>query len=333
MCTALTFLKKDFYFGRNLDLEYGFGETPVIVPRQYPLTFEKMPPQPRHFAMIGMARLAAGVPLFAEAVNEKGLCLAGLNFPGNANYFPIQAGKQNVAPHELFGWLLGSCACVEEAEILLRLANIAALPFQGMPLAPLHWILADKRKCLVLEQTADGLHIFDNPVGVLTNNPPFPYQMMNLNNYLNLTAHYPQNRMGQGVYLAPYGQGLGAWGLPGDCSPASRFVRTVFAKYNSQCEEDERSAVTQFFHILGAAEMVRGCVRTQENLCDETRYNCCVNADKGIYYYKTYENSRITAIELFAEDLETDKVFVFPLAERQDIAFANRKQGNEVLKS
>ena len=128
-----------------------------------------------------------------------------------------------------------------------------------MPAAPLHWMLADRERCLVLEAVEEGLKIYENPFGVLTNNPPFPYHRENMRNYLNLTAGSPCNRLSEELELIPYGQGLGALGLPGDASPASRFVKTVFLKYNSVTEKEEGNAaeaelaeITEFFPYSGA---------------------------------------------------------------------------------
>ena len=84
MCTSIAYTTKHFYFGRNLDLEYSFGEEVVITPRNYRFTYKKQEAAPAGYAMVGMANVVAEYPLYAEAVNEKGLGIAGLNFPGNA---------------------------------------------------------------------------------------------------------------------------------------------------------------------------------------------------------------------------------------------------------
>lgn len=324
MCTCITFKSKDVYFGRNLDLEYRFGEKVVITPRQFHLTFKKLPEMKVHYAMIGMASVQADYPLYAEAVNEKGLGMAGLNFPGNAVYMPEKDGKVNVAPYELIPWLLGQCETTEQARKLLEDVNLLDLPFaEGMPLAPLHWMIADKETSIVLESVAEGIRIYDNPYGVLTNNPPFPYYQVHLGNYRNLSGSITENMFARDVNLPVYGQGLGAVGLPGDFSPVSRFVKAVFLRANSVSEEDELSSVSQFFHILDGVAMVRGSVITEEGCEDITTYSCCVNMEKGIYYYKTYENSQIQAVRLWAEDIETDELKIFALLEEQSVNWNN----------
>ena len=325
MCTSLTFQTSDFYFGRNLDLEYNFGEKIVITPRQYPFIFKFAGTLSEHYAIIGTAQITDGCPLYAEAVNEKGLCLAALNFPGNAVYAETpESGKTNLAPFELFGFLLGTCATVKEAEEKLKAVCITHTAFKdGYPVAPLHWHIADKDRSLVLECIKDGMHLYENPVGVLTNNPPFPFQLTNLQNYMHLTSNPPENRFAPALKLAPYGQGMGALGLPGDASPASRFVRAAFCKWNSELPSGEVASVTQFFHILDNVAMVAGSVRTPENKLDRTAYSSCINASRGIYYYKTYNNNQISAVSMHKTDLDGCAPVVFEQVNRQQICYQN----------
>ena len=173
MCTAATYTTDSFYFGRNLDYEFSYGDEVTVTPRAYPFALRCMGDFRTKYAMIGMAYVAGEYPLYYDAVNEKGLGIAGLNFVGNAVYHPAQDGKSNVAQFELIPWLLGSCATLAEVRTLLAKTNIVNIPFsEQLPLAQLHWLIADKTGSIVVESTADGLHIYDNPVGVLTNNPP-----------------------------------------------------------------------------------------------------------------------------------------------------------------
>ncbi|HIX29175.1 MAG TPA: choloylglycine hydrolase [Candidatus Blautia stercoravium] len=320
MCTCIAYKNGDFYFGRNLDLEYTFGEKVVITPRNYRFSFQALPDMPRHYAMIGMASTYENYPLYAEAVNEKGLGIAGLNFPGNAVYKDEMEGKKNVAPYELIPWILGQCSTVDEARNLLEGINLLNIPFaESLPLAPLHWMIADKKSCIVLEAVEDGVHIYENKYGILTNNPPFPYYQIHLSNYRHLTGKVPENQFAEKLELPVYGQGLGGVGLPGDYSPVSRFVKAAFLKWNSYADSDELSNITQFFHILDAVSMVRGSVITEEGKFDITTYSCCVNAEKGIYYYKTYENNQIQEIVLRNENLESCKCRSFDLTRGQRI--------------
>ncbi len=324
MCTAFSFLKGDLYFGRTLDLDCSYGEEVCVLPRNYPFRFREMPALSRHYAILGMATVAQNVPLLYDAVNEYGLAMAGLNFPGNAYYPPVTAGKDNLSPFEFIPWILGQCKNLQEARILLKRINLADIPFsQTLPLSPLHWIIADRQGSLVVESMKDGLHIHENPVGVMTNNPPFDYHLFNLNNYRGLQVDNGENLFDPDLELDNYCQGLGAVGLPGDVSSMSRFVRIAFGKAHAVCEEKEESAVSQVFHLLCSVAMNRGICRTPQGHWDITVYSACMNVDKGLYYYTTYDNSRITCVDLHRTDLEASDFARFPLITGMQIAYQN----------
>ena len=324
MCTAVTYKTKDHYFGRNLDLEYSYQERITITPRNYVFHFRKMGEMKCHFAMIGMAYIVEGYPLYYDAVNEKGLSIAGLNFPQNADYKPYCEGKENVTPYELIPWILGQCATVSEAENLLERINLLNENFsKDIPLTPLHWMISDRKASVTVESVRDGLNIYDNPVGVLTNNPPFDFHMYHLAHYMQLSKEEPENRFSETFMLKPYSRGMGALGLPGDLSSASRFVRAVFTKMNSISGDTESESISQFFHILGAVAQQRGCVRLPEGQYEMTLYTSCCNIDKGIYYYTTYENSRITGVDMYRENLDEDKVITYPLIKGQQVLMQN----------
>ena len=323
MCTAVSYKTKDHYFGRNLDLEHSYKETVTITPRNYPFHFQKIPSMTNHSAMIGMASVIDNFPLYYEATNEHGLSMAGLNFPGNAVYLPEKKGSYNITPFEFIPWLLGQCKTVQETRKLLENTNLINISFSSeLPLTPLHWLISDKHESIVVEPMADGIAISDNPVGVLTNNPPFDFHIYNLSNYLNLTHEEPVNRFTNQIELAPYSRGMGAIGLPGDLSSASRFIKAAFTKLNSVSDESESSSISQFFQILGSVAQQRGCVKVNGEY-EKTVYSSCCNTDKGIYYYTTYENSQITAINMFHEDLDQVKLVSFPLVLQQQIRNEN----------
>ena len=324
MCTAATYTTDSFYFGRNLDYEFSYGDEVTITPRAYPFSLRCMGDFRTKYAMIGMAYVAGEYPLYYDAVNEKGLGIAGLNFVGNAVYHPAQDGKSNVAQFELIPWLLGSCATLAEVRTLLAKTNIVNIPFsEQLPLAQLHWLIADKTGSIVVESTADGLHIYDNPVGVLTNNPPFPIQLFNLNNYMGLSVDNPENRFSERLELNAYSRGMGAIGLPGDLSSASRFVRVAFTKMNSLSDDDEKSSVSQFFHILGSVDQQRGCCRLADGKYEISIYTSCCNADKGIYYYKTYDDHSIVGVDMNREELDGAALIAYPLKTDMEFEILN----------
>lgn len=323
MCTAISYHADSHYFGRNLDLEYSYGEKIVITPRCYPLQFRKMPSVEKHFAMIGMAIIADAYPLYYDATNEKGLSMSGLNFPGNAHYNPVISGLNNISPFELIPWILCQCQSVKEARHLLDKLNLVDLPFNNdLPLTPLHWLLADQDASIVVEPLNDGLHVYENPVGVLTNSPSFPYHIQNLCNYKNLGTGDAGNNFSDQIQLSSYSRGMGAIGLPGDLSSSSRFIRATFTKLNSVSDETKNGSISQFFHILDSVSMVQGCVKVQERF-EKTQYTSCCDTNAGVYYYTTYGNRQITGISLTNCDLDSTALQSFPLQRTEQIRMEN----------
>lgn len=310
MCTAVTYQTQDFYFGRNLDYEFSYGESVTVTPRHFPFSFINGKKTENHAALIGMAHVLNDYPLYYDAVNEHGLCMAGLNFPENAHYpetGEIAPEKEQIAPFEFVPYVLTACTTVFEARKLLENACLVNVPFSPeLPPSPLHYMIADKTGCLVVEPTEEGLMLYDNPVGVLTNNPPFPMQMTNLANYASLSRKDPIPSFATGFTPRLYSRGMGGIGLPGDVSSMSRFVRAAFVRMNSVSGTSEKESVSQFFHILGSVEQVRGECELANGKFEITIYSACCNADKGIYYYTTYDNRSICACDMHSVDLESE---------------------------
>ena len=288
MCTAATYKTKDFYFGRTLDYEFSYGDQIVITPRNYAFNFRHVGDMKNHYAIIGMAHVAEDYPLYYDAMNEKGVAMAGLNFVGNAVYAAITPDVENIAQFEL------------------------------------HWIISDENESITVESMSDGLHIYDNPVGVLTNNPPFPQQMFQLNNYMYLSPKQPRNTFCENLALDAYSRGMGGLGLPGDLSSSSRFVRVAFTKVNAISGESEEESVSQFFHILGSVDQQRGCCEVADGKYEITLYTSCCNVTKGIYYYNTYENHQISAVDMHVENLDSDKMICYPVIQGERINYQNK---------
>ena len=324
MCTAATYKTNDFYFGRTLDYESSYGEEIVIMPRNFRLDFLSEGICEKHYAVIGTAHIAGGYPLFYDAVNEKGLCMAGLNFVGNAHYFKNKNGKSNIAQYEFIPWILGKCTSTDEAKELISNINITDTPFsEHMPVGQLHWIIADKNSAITVESVSDGIKVYDNPLGVLTNNPPFDEQMFRLNDYMHLSSRQPKNTFSDKLELKAYSRGMGAIGLPGDLSSQSRFVRVAFVKANSVSGKGETESVSQFFHILGSVDQQRGCCEVADGKYEITIYTSCCNADKGIYYYTTYDNHRISAVDMRKESLDGNELISYPMITEEKINCQN----------
>lgn len=324
MCTAVTYKTRDFYLGRTLDYEFSYGDEVTVTPRNYSFNFRHMGKMNTHYAMIGMAYVTEDYPLYYDAVNEKGLCIAGLNFVGNADYKEIVPGKNNVAQFEFIPWILGQCDSVQKAKVLLENINLTNTPFsKELPLAELHWLICDRNEAITVESVKEGIRVYPNPVGVLTNNPPFDEQMFQLNNYMHLSPKSPQNNFSKELALHTYSRGMGALGLPGDLSSQSRFVRAAFVKMNSLSGDSENESVSQVFHIMGSVDQQRGCCDVGEEKYEITIYTACCNADKGIYYYTTYDNHQITAVNMHNENLDGVDLVHYPLIHGEQIKMQN----------
>jgi choloylglycine hydrolase len=377
MCTAAIYQSKNHYFGRNLDYEFSYGENAVIIPRNFPFNFREVGTMNSHYAIIGITYLApdptkaattkapdptktttAGTPenypLLYDAINEKGLGVAGLNFVGNTVYHDHVDDKDNIAQFELLPWLLGQCASVTEAKTLLTRINLRSFPFRNdLPAAELHWMISDLTgACIVVESVADGLKIHDNPAGVLTNNPPFNEQFFALNNYMHLSAASPENKFAPNLPLTEYSRGMGAIGLPGDLSSQSRFVKAAFTRANSltlpektagekttdeqppiaqsttaqaptATPKDDLNGVSQFFHILHSVDQQYGCCNLGDGKYEYTIYSSGYDLEHGIFYYTTYANHQISALNLHSENLDSDQLIVYPILETEQIHHQN----------
>lgn len=324
MCTSITFQTKDHYFGRNLDLEVSFGQQAVITPRDYSFDFRCGQKLPHHYGIIGVAAVSQGYPLYFDAINEHGLGMAGLNYPNRADYKQPVAGKDNISPFEFIPWLLGQAKNLQEAKQLLARINLVKIDFSDQfKLSPLHWLVADQTGSVVVESDVDGLHVYDNPVGVLTNNPSFPKQLFNLNNYRALSSANPANAFSKDLDLEDYSRGLGTRGLPGGMDSESRFVKVAFTKFNSVAKNDELSSVNQYFHVLQSVEQQNGTDEVAPGKFEYTIYSTCYNQDQGIMYYTTYANHQISAVKLTQQNLAGQKLAAFPMLARETINYQN----------
>ncbi len=332
MCTAISYKTRNHYFGRNLDLDYSLGESVIVMPRKFDFSFRYAKTVESRFAIIGIGTVRDGVPLFYDATNEKGLSIAGLSFQGNAVYSQLSDELINIAPFELIPWILFQCASVNEVKRLLKSTNIAHIDFSDkLPAAELHWMISDDRENLVVECTDEGMKLYDNPLGVLTNNPPFPMQLFWLNNYMSLSNQPPVNNFCKSLDLSEYSRGMGAIGLPGDLSSSSRFVRVAFNKMNSVYLNSENKRISQFFHLLYSVYQPRGAVQLKGGAYEYTVYTCCCNTRKGIYYYTTYDNSTITAIDMKKENLDGELLAVYPMETEGKIVFGNKSTASNTV--
>lgn len=320
MCTAISLQGKTHFFGRNLDLEYSYPQQIAVTPHNFPFHFRCGIKLEHHHAMIGMATMAEGYPLYFEATNDVGLSMAGLSFPHYSVYQHKLFGKDNIAPYELIPWVLGQCQNTFQAKQLLQNTSVWALPFsRAYGLTPMHWIIADCEKTIVAEPLDEGLQVTDNPANILTNSPQLGYHLTHLSDYMHLQTGQSEDHWGIPSSRA-YSNAMGAMGLPGDFSSASRFVKAAFVTANTPKESTD---VSQFFHLLNAVAMPLGSVHIRDKEYEITRYSSCCDTKQGIYYYTTYHNSRIRGVSMDRCKLDGNTVETFDPLEKQDIFYQN----------
>ncbi len=309
-------------FGRTLDLECSYGEQVVLTPRNFKFDFRYAGEMATHLAVLGMAYVADGVPLYYDAVNEAGLAMAGLNFPRSAVYRTPVPGLQSVASFELIPWVLGQCRSVREASEMLKVAVITNDSFSpSLPASTLHWMISDRESSLVVESVVEGLRLYENRFDVLTNEPQFSYHATHIVDYMGVGTATPRNELCPSVELSAYSRGMGAVGLPGDFSSSSRFIRAVFAKEHTAAvsADSSEAEVSRFFHVIGTVSTPLGCVRTDRGDKELTVYTSCADTDELIYYFTTYSCRRIRAVRMCDAELDSSELSCHSIAGGEDI--------------
>ena len=321
MCTAIKINGEKNLFGRTLDVEASYGEKIIIARRGFDFKFTDTYRSASRYALLGVGCVVKNYPFYFDAVNEKGLAMAALSFPGNAFYSERRENRYNVASYDFIPWVLSGCASVSEAKELISAATITDAAFSpDMPPSPLHFIISDKKDSITVEPTREGLRIYENPLGVLTNNPPFDAQLSWASAYMYLASGQPKNNVAPTVNLEHFSRGMGAFGMPGDFSSPSRFVRAVFVKNhietNAACGE-----VSSFFHVMDSVAVPHGCVLTDEGEKTYTVYTSCIDMDRIIYYFTTYGHRQIRAVDLFEKGIDGDSLLTFDMSSKESVFY------------
>lgn len=304
MCTAINFLDQanETVFGRTMDF-YAILD-PHLVSFPAGASWETMLGQTLadQYGVGGIGRHAQHRYVLFDGVNEMGLAGGALYFKGYAD-FPQpskHSGQVQLSALDFLHYALGSCASLDD--IRERLADLTLVGIQdGLTgtVAPMHWMFTDlSGRGLVVEQTALGLHIYENPVGVLTNSPDFPWQMTNLRNYLWAAPEQTEQVDWNGLQMEPFGQAGGTSALPGGYTPPARFVRTVFQKLHMVPPKGIEEAVVAGFHILEGVTLPNGVVKTANGTFDYTQYTAMIDLGQKVYYFKTYENPQVIQVDM-----------------------------------
>ncbi|MBO9568946.1 MAG: choloylglycine hydrolase [Cellulomonas iranensis] len=302
MCTGIRFTDAEGhgYLARNLDWTTGYGQRVVVTPTGYaPRSPFGAVPDVRH-AVIGMGIVEEGMPLYFDCGNDAGLAVAGLNFPGYADYAPgPRDGATNVAAYELPLWVCSQFSSVDEVVAAAQDLVIVDKPINDrFPSSMLHWIVGDADRAIVLEQTADGLHVHDDDVDVLTNQPGFGWHHENLRNYLNASPAFPEEVVLTRARLHPFGSGAHMRGIPGDYSSPSRFVRVAYAHAHHPVRATEEENVVRAFRTLQQVQMLDGSAAMESGEFETTIYTGLFSSRTSTYYWYTYDDLTIRSVAL-----------------------------------
>lgn len=302
MCTAISFTSGEHYFGRSFDLGRSYGEEVTFLPRRARLCLRHIPEMSEHYAVLGMAVVQEGFPLYFDAVNEHGLCAAALNFPHFASYGKHSPSRPAVTSFEVIPWILSGCRCLGEAIEMLRGVTVTDESFsEGYPASPLHWMIADRTGSIVLEVTDGVTRLYENELGVLSNSPDYMSQTENLRTYSSL------------LYSASPVAGDDASGfprIPGGMSSPDRFVRSAYlVSCVPRCDTVD-DGISQALSILGAVSVPRGCVSDGGGGYHFTRYVSCCAASRGIYLCRRHGDESLLQYSIAEQDLNGDHVSV-----------------------
>ncbi|WP_288266482.1 choloylglycine hydrolase [uncultured Bifidobacterium sp.] len=308
MCTGVRFADEDgnMYFGRNLDWSFSYGEKIVVTPRGYqaPVAFNATVANPK--PVMGVGIIVEGMPMYFDCANDEGLAVAGLNFPGYAQYAdaPVD-GTVNVAAYELPFWIARSFSTVDQVEEALKNVTVVAKQVnEQYPVSLLHWIVGDGKRSIVIEVMADGIHVHHDGVDVLANQPTFDWHTENLRNYLSMDPRVPEPVKWGTQELSAWGSGSGMRGIPGDYSSPSRFVRAAYTNAHYPAQKTEEANVSRLFHTLDSAAMVDGCALMSNGQYEKTIYTSGFSTKTNTYYKNTYEDPAIKSYRMADFDLE-----------------------------
>ncbi len=302
MCSGIRFTDAsgNMYFGRNLDWNCSYGEHVCITPIGYAPASPFDAIEETLYPVIGMGIVADDTPLYFDCANDQGLAIAGLNFPGFAQYEPVSVdGKVNVASYEFPLWVTSLHKTVDEVEAALQNVAIVDKPLNAdFQSSLLHWIIGDAARSIVIEYTDQGMQVFHDDVDVLTNQPGFAWQFENLRGYLNVTSDVPPTRTWRAATLEPYGSGAGMRGIPGDYYSPSRFVRLAYLNANYPQKNSEKENVSRLFRSLAGVSMVEGAARMSNGDFEITVFSGGFSSRTNTYYYSTYDDPAIRSVSL-----------------------------------
>lgn len=312
MCTGIMLKAKDdsIIHGRTVEFGITIDTTIAVVPRGYEFTGQTPLGEGLKYA----ARYAAvGAIAFTDVklmdgMNEAGLAVGAFYFPSFAEYTTVTAENQNkgLSPGDFPNWLLTQFTTVDEVRgaVQNKAAVITPTVIQGWgtEVPPFHYVVYDKTGAsIVIEPVGTELIIHDNPLGVITNSPPFDWHMINLRNFIALNPRNVPPVKLAGETFQQLGQGSGMLGLPGDFTPPSRFVRAVAFSATAIPSETADKGIEQVFYILNNFDIPVGNARAEAGGIVHTDYTMLTVARDPQclrYYYKSYDDQTIRMADL-----------------------------------
>lgn len=329
-CTGITLTAADGSVVRGRTLEFGrpLNSDVILIPRSF--AFVGTTPDGKEDGLRWTAKYAAagangvGLPIIVDGLNEKGLSGGLFYFPGFAGYQDVAPGERSraLAPWQLLTWALTSFATVDEVRAALPSVKVGAatLPAWGI-VPPAHYFLADATgKAITVEYVAGALHVYDNPLGVITNAPTFDWHMTNLRNYITISPRSEAPVQLKSVTLDPLSTGGNLFGIPGDFSSPSRFVRaTVFAHMTPQPATGD-DAVTAGFHILDNFDIPKGSVPEpagSDPPYEITEWTTMSDLKALTFFIWTYDNRAIRTLDLTQVALDGAEIVTYKLDQEQ----------------
>ena len=307
MCTAMRFndSKGNVFFGRNYDWTFSYGETPIMTPLNFKANSPYGAIESIKYAVLGMGIVSDETPLYFDASNTEGLNVAGLNFAQYCVYEQEpQKDKTNVCVFEFPLWVTSQFKTVDEVEEALgNVVIVNRAVSDDLPASPLHWMIADANRSIVVECTKRGLEVFDNDVDVLTNQPGYEWHRDNIRNYMRLSPEYPQKSSWAKADMVPFGTGAGNDGLPGGCGAAARFVRAAYYNACYPVCEGENKNIARMLHSLSGVMMIDGATTISDGSYEKTLYSSCFSSATNTYYFHTYDDINIKSTSFDDFDL------------------------------
>ncbi|WP_457608639.1 linear amide C-N hydrolase [Nitratifractor sp.] len=332
-CTALHLTAKDkgVVVGRTMEFGMEVNSDAVVVPAGTKLK-SSLPADKKGIeyttknGMVGLNFM--GKKMLVDGMNDKGVYVGALYLPGYAKYPEVkpETAARSMAPEDYVAWLLANFGSVDEVRKHYKDVILVQNPQKeiGGETFPGHFLVTDRSgDSVVIEPLEGGLKLYENPIGVLTNSPTFDWHIINLSNYVNLSATNVPKVDLKSKRIKSFGQGSGLRGIPGDFTPPSRFIRAVAFADSAVQLDTAAETLPQVFHVMNNFDIPLGSIQEKEGdkiHYDYTQWTSAADLKNLVYAVRTYEDQSIRSINLHkALKAAGDKIRVIRLQSKQPI--------------